>query len=780
MKKAVYFISHSKMNWFRRFIFLATIFSYGLTVCSQPELRDSLKQSLTYQENPRDRVKTLIYLGLSAPLGSHQRKYYLDWVQSYADSLDQPILCSMAWIAQGKALCFREQFDSANHYIQLASQSLTNEPDSLIWGELFITRYLIAKRQGKFIEALGYIDQAISYFEGPNHQITKKITALVHQGNLFNHLHRYSEARQSFIQAKVMAGKEKVLSYLPALYNGLGVSFLQQGIYSKALASFLTLLDITDKSQYSIQASAYGNLGLIYKELGQLDSARVYAEKTLALYQRLHLKAQQSDALINLALITRRQGDIAESESYLVQAESLLNSQDNPYRQGEILIQKGLNQQVLQNWDQAVTYFEGAATMLRQAQQHASEMIAYVHLAQVFLIQGKVENAIALCQRVEDSGLEIDEKSFMSCLQTKVKALSSQGQYKQALFYQTELIRHKDSLDQAKRNLISSSLLQDLAYKKQNQAFVNLQKQSHLKDEELTIQAAVVEKQRWQIGASLAAIFMGGVLLTLVWRNQQEKSKALKEQAKLSTKLGQQRDRLSQENQNKDLLLSILSHDLRAPLTLIKETLDMYEDQRLTLAESQELVSKLKSRVDATLLLTDNLLTWVSSQFEESHMTPGWHELPLLVKEALSPLEAPLNKKGLLVETNQVPPTQIWTDRDSIMIILRNLLNNAMKYAQPNGKIGFHVHISEEKSEEKVTFKVFDDGPGIRPDQFEKIFNWRSPSQPGSMNEKGYGLGLAISKTVVQQLGGRIWVQNQPKGGACFHVELPIAPPEEN
>ena len=161
-------------------------------------------------------------------------------------------------------------------------------------------------------------------------------------------------------------------------------------------------------------------------------------------------------------------------------------------------------------------------------------------------------------------------------------------------------------------------------------------------------------------------------------------------------------------------------------------------------------------------------------------MTPGWHELPLLVKEALSPLEAPLNKKGLLVETNQVPPTQIWTDRDSIMIILRNLLNNAMKYAQPNGKIGFHVHISEEKSEEKVTFKVFDDGPGIRPDQFEKIFNWRSPSQPGSMNEKGYGLGLAISKTVVQQLGGRIWVQNQPKGGACFHVELPIAPPEEN
>ncbi|MEM9986863.1 MAG: tetratricopeptide repeat protein, partial [Bacteroidota bacterium] len=497
---------------------------------------------------------------------------------------------SLAWIAQGKAHCFVEQYDSAQQYVQLATQLLDSKPDSLAWGELFITKYLIAKRQGKFIEAQDYIEQAIAYFEGPAQEINRQITALIHQGNLFNHLHRYSEARQAFMQAKGMAEKQEVLTYLPALFNGLGISYLQQGNYPSALASFLKLLTITDHSQLVTRASAYGNIGHIYRELDQLDSARVYAENTLSLYRQLQLNTQQSDALVNLAAITRRQGNLAESEAYLAEASSLLQNQNDPSRRGFILIHKGLVQRGWQRWDQAATYLLEAAHILHLAQQHASEMIAYVYLAQVRLDQDRVSDALSLCQKVESSELELDEKTYLTYLHTRIKALTSIGKYKEALLYQNQLISHKDSLEQAKLDLITSNLLQDLAYKKQNQALIQLQKHTNLKEQELSSQAALVEKQRWQIGVSLAAILVGGILLALLLSSQREKTKALEEQAKLSVKLEQQRDRLSQENQNKDLLLSILSHDLRSPLALIKETLDMYEDQRLTLAESQAMV----------------------------------------------------------------------------------------------------------------------------------------------------------------------------------------------
>jgi light-regulated signal transduction histidine kinase (bacteriophytochrome) len=135
---------------------------------------------------------------------------------------------------------------------------------------------------------------------------------------------------------------------------------------------------------------------------------------------------------------------------------------------------------------------------------------------------------------------------------------------------------------------------------------------------------------------------------------------------------------------------------------------------------------------------------------------------------ALANLRAAIEESGAVVTHGALPA--ITTDDTQLALVFQNLLGNAIKYRGPETP---HVHVSAAKNGNKeLIFSVRDNGLGIDPQYFERIFVLFQRLH-GRTEFKGTGIGLAICKKIVERLGGRIWVESQPEKGSTFYFALP-------
>jgi signal transduction histidine kinase len=141
------------------------------------------------------------------------------------------------------------------------------------------------------------------------------------------------------------------------------------------------------------------------------------------------------------------------------------------------------------------------------------------------------------------------------------------------------------------------------------------------------------------------------------------------------------------------------------------------------------------------------------------------------VVEVLRPVA--VEKVIALEATVREPSILVWADRDKINQVLMNLIGNALKFTPVHGSVTVSA---SRNGGESVQVSVSDTGPGIPPDEKERIFAkfYQIPELNGA-NPKGTGLGLAISKALVELHGGRIWVESGISGGSTFVFTLPAS-----
>ena len=141
-----------------------------------------------------------------------------------------------------------------------------------------------------------------------------------------------------------------------------------------------------------------------------------------------------------------------------------------------------------------------------------------------------------------------------------------------------------------------------------------------------------------------------------------------------------------------------------------------------------------------------------------------------VIHDVVQDFECMARTKEIAIRTSTVMDAPVRADRDRVEQVLHNLLHNALKFTPPGGEIVVQSQMTEN---EKVTITVADTGCGIPPGHEEKVFLkfHRAPSPV----QEGAGLGLAISKCLVELHGGKIWVESEPGGGSKFSFTLPIA-----
>lgn len=223
-------------------------------------------------------------------------------------------------------------------------------------------------------------------------------------------------------------------------------------------------------------------------------------------------------------------------------------------------------------------------------------------------------------------------------------------------------------------------------------------------------------------------------------------------------------------NKNKDLFFSIISHDLKSPA----ENLIALSELNLKYVQTPEEIANINSLIYKSSkkhyeLLT-NLLDWSKTQFTQSHLIKGACSLKQVVDMNISMQMEKIKEKNLLVCNHIHESLSLQTNENMVSTIIRNLLNNAIKFTPANGKISFY----EKTTRKNVQLFIEDNGRGMSAHTLKNLFDIKYiRSLRGTNKEVGSGIGLMICKEIAEKLDGEIRVKSKERQGTVFILSLP-------
>lgn len=226
---------------------------------------------------------------------------------------------------------------------------------------------------------------------------------------------------------------------------------------------------------------------------------------------------------------------------------------------------------------------------------------------------------------------------------------------------------------------------------------------------------------------------------------------------------------LAKVNEEKNKLFSIVSHDLRSPLNTIQSYLELLSYGVLDEAEKEEAQNQLLSLTKNTSDLLFNLLSWSKTQMEGINVKLQRHNLFDMLASTINTQHAIASKKNIGFSNHIDKQATITCDEDMLQLVVRNLLNNAIKFTPSFGEIV----ISSNMHDGKTYIIIKDTGRGIPPEQQKEIFSLKINSTYGTQNEKGIGLGLLLCKEYLELQHGSILFESESGKGTTFFVSMP-------
>jgi len=246
-------------------------------------------------------------------------------------------------------------------------------------------------------------------------------------------------------------------------------------------------------------------------------------------------------------------------------------------------------------------------------------------------------------------------------------------------------------------------------------------------------------------------------IITVFIQGSRDKERRITEQKALE---------LQNANDTKDKLFSILAHDLRSPLNSIKNYLEILSEIDLTEEEQRLMRNELIVSTRYTEQMLSNLLSWSQNQMSGIAAVL----ISLNIAETLSSTiriqKSAADSKGVQLVDRLNPADFIIADPEMFTLVVRNLINNAIKFTPSGGMI----ELSSIKEGNYICLVIKDNGNGIPSDVQDTIFSPGIRSTYGTNNEKGVGLGLMLCKEFTEAQGGKIGFESREGAGTTFFL----------
>ncbi len=404
-------------------------------------------------------------------------------------------------------------------------------------------------------------------------------------------------------------------------------------------------------------------------------------------------------------------------------------------------------------YSKAKEYFNKELSLLKQKKDTASTIRTKMELANVYYSQYLDNEAIPLFKEAYNlAKIFPDLKLKQNSAKNMAAVERNRKNYKESVGYYREFIKWKDSISK------NDNIL-ELAERDKKMAIAQKQREIAVQDEKLKRQKVV--QKGLLFGASGLLVFLG--LLGFFY-------KKLKNQNALIT---QQKEALNSANKTKNYLFSVVSHDLRSPMNTIK-----YQHEQLkkhiasnNLVGIKEANNTAITVTESTSHLLNNVLHWSLEQSNQMVFSKKEQPLKPIVEHVLVDYENLIEANDIEITTNYIQNSLVTIDRESIKIVLRNLLDNAIKYRNGKDKITVEVGVYTSNN---AFISVQDTGIGISEERLQKINALQSVSIDKINRSEGVGLGLILCQMLVKKNDGSLVFESEEGKGTKVSILLPV------
>jgi signal transduction histidine kinase len=325
--------------------------------------------------------------------------------------------------------------------------------------------------------------------------------------------------------------------------------------------------------------------------------------------------------------------------------------------------------------------------------------------------------------------------------------------YKKSVGYFDEYVKWKDSIWNRDR-------IWELTEKDKKIAVAQKQQEIAVQDEQIKRQKVV--QKGLLLGASGLLVFLGG--LAFFYRKLQGKNRLITEQ----------KEALNVANNTKNYLFSVVSHDLRSPINSIKR-----QHQKLAkhivnndLPAIKEATKSAIAVTESTSHLLNNVLHWSLEQSNMLNFSEEEHALQPVIEHVLFDYENLAEAKAISITSELDNEIIVLTDKESLKIVIRNLIDNSIKYMDGSGSISVKT---EKHSETQARIEIKDSGIGISEEKLQKINALKDLSIDKIDRSKGIGLGLLLCQTLIKKNNGTLFFKSEEGTSTTAVILLPLA-----
>ncbi len=599
--------------------------------------------------------------------------------------------------------------------------------------------------------------------------------------NYYNTSQNYSDSAFIYLDSALNLSKRyKYNEGISYVLREKGYIYSEQGEFVKAMKILIEALKLDEKINNKDGAGSDLNLiGLVYNQQEKLDESLSYFIKARDKFVEINDEQGIAMATGNMGMVYRNKNEFELAlKSYF---NSLEYYRKEKSEQNEISVANLENNigniyKDLKKYDKALEYFYKAKEGKSKHKQYTSLVSTLSNIGDIYVERKQFKEALviyseALTLAVENKSIRL-QKDVYSDLSNMYK---EQGNFKLAYENFKTSTHLKDSIISEKNNNIIADLkVKYDSDKKENENKVLL------KDNELQLTKTANERKQKLLFATLSLlILLAGIFVFIQYRTKQKLNKQLaqiNEKIKnqnttlktLNKELIDSEENLTLANAGKDQLISMLSHDLYNPITSVIN----YTNLTLETAGQQskeDLQSSLASINNAVIPLQDlldNILQWARSQ--RSNLKANFEEINLnaIISDIIKLYQPLAAFKQIRIVYNSLSEDTIKSDRLMVYFIVRNIVNNAVKFS-PEGK---EIVINTTTGNNFTVISVKDQGNGFKPEILAQLNNTETNDLKGQVS--GSGIGLSVSRKFIKLLNGAIEFRNGEQGGAEILITL--------
>lgn len=570
---------------------------------------------------------------------------------------------------------------------------------------------------------------------------------------------------------------------IASLSSCIGLIYDNLSNYDKALAFYLKALEIGEEEGYSdIYAKTLGNTSLVYLALKNYDKALDL------ILQAIDLCEKNGD-LTFLPALLNTQGTIYEEKKDYENArlnfkkalERNRNSGDK-YGITISLYNIGSVEYLLKNYEIAMDYFLQSQKLSEEIDDKLGVLLANKSLGLIYQTQKKYRLALNYFEKSHVLAVALNsDDERLDVYQGYAKLYIAMGNAKQSDYYFDRYINLKDSIYSKE----SSGKIAEMQTKYESE---KKEKENELLRKNNEIQSLEIETQT-QLRNSFIAISVFVILLIIIlfsrFKLKKESNLRLSqkndliEQQKIqlvgkNEMLSEQYEEVNVLNAMKDKFFRIISHDLKGPFNSILGLTDLLntEYDAYNNDERKGMIAGIDTSANHAYELLINLLTWAQAQTGEIKIVKEKLDLKELVENCISLYGQSASLKHIDIVSNIPEDVILAVDKDTSLIFIGNLINNAIKFTPTGGLISIEV----DDNDEFISIHIQDTGIGMPPEVLKKLFRIdETVSTVGTNNEKGTGLGLILCREFVEKNGGSITVHSEVSKGSEFVISFPKA-----